>query len=226
MNNNVQAEEVANYLNKNRAFFHIFPDLLNELSIPHPKTGKEISLLEKQIINLRAQKNKLQIEVDALRNIAGKNGELLHRIYLFSNLLLASKNEQEAIDIIYKAMRELFAVEHIAMVSWDVPNSNIKGITQLGLSQGWVVALKSTLRVHKPACGLLDNDWQKGLFHTEKKIASVCLLPLGSQNLGNKKIWGVLALGATSNRFSPELGTYFLKIIGNMITARLQRLFE
>lgn len=221
-NKTILEKDVANYLDKNPNFFHSFPKLLNNLSIPHPKTGTEISLLEHQILRLRQQKETLTIEIDALKNIAGTNGKLLQKVYQLANLLLNAKTDQEAIDIIYNTIQQLFSIKHIALVSWDVPNKNIQGITQLGLSQNWVNTLKLELKTQQPTCGLLENDWQKGLFNTEEKMASVCLLPLGQEN----KIWGVLALGATSNRFSPELGTYFLSIMSNMITARLEHLFE
>ncbi len=57
--NDIHAEDVANYLNRNREFFHVFPNLLNELSIPHPKSGQEVSLLERQVFQLREQRDSL-----------------------------------------------------------------------------------------------------------------------------------------------------------------------
>jgi uncharacterized protein YigA (DUF484 family) len=221
MSNRIQAEDVANYFNQNREFFHVFPDLLDNLSIPHPKTGKAISLLEHQVFQLREQRDRLQIEIDALKDMAGENGELLRKVYQLSNYLLAAETEQEAVNVIYETMENLFEVEYIALVSWDVPKQNVNGITQLGLSQGWVSTLKSALVPKKPACGLLENEWQNGLFHTKDKMESVCLLPLGDH-----KIWGVLALGATSNRFTPDLGTYFLEMMADMVTERFKRLFK
>ncbi len=212
---------MAGYLNENREFFHVFPNLLSELSVPHPKTGKAISLIEHQIAKLRIQREQLQIEVDTLKDIAGENGELLHKVYLLTNALLAAKTDQEAIDAIYKVLKEEFLVEHLALVSWDVPLGNVSGIAQLGFSQDWSIALKTRLDLTEPVCGLLDDEWQRGLFQTNQNIESACILPLG-----NKRTWGVLAMGATSSRFSDELGTYFLKMIARMITERLKRLFE
>lgn len=221
LSKNIVAEDIENYLNKNQEFFHNFPELLKDLSIPHPKSGKEISLLEHQILKLREQKDILQIEVDTLKNIAGENGKLLHKVYQLADTLLACETEQLAIDAVYKIMHELFLVEHVAMVSWDVPRGNVSGITQLGLSQSWSMALKTRLESTEPVCGWLEDDWQKGLFHTNKSMESACILPLGEE-----RIWGVLALGSTKNRFDPELGTYFLDVMGKMITQRLKRLFE
>lgn len=216
----IQAEDVADYLNQNREFFHIFPSMLDNLSIPHPKSGQAISLLERQIFQLREQRDHLQIEVDTLKDIAGENGQLLHKVYDFAFSLMAAQTDQAAVDAVYQSMAEIFKVEHVSFMSWDVPSTSVSGINQLGISQAWSKSLKERVEVGKPACGLLENDWQKGLFATEDLMASVCVIPLGTE-----KVWGVLALGATTDRFSPDLGTYFLKIMGSLITARLNRLF-
>lgn len=216
----IQAEDVADYLNQNREFFHIFPSMLDNLSIPHPKSGQAISLLERQIFQLREQRDHLQVEVDTLKDIAGENGQLLHKVYQFAFTLMAAQTEQQAVDAIYNSMADIFKVEHMSFMSWEVPNASVSGINQLGISQAWSKSLKESVEVGKPACGLLENDWQKGLFATDDLMASVCVIPLGSD-----KVWGVLALGATTDRFSPNLGTYFLKIMSSLITARLNRLF-
>jgi len=219
--NDLKEEDVANFLNQNRAFFHVFPNLLDDLSIPHPESGKAVSLLERQIYQLRHQRDELKVEVDTLIDIAGENGRLLHKVRDFSKVLMATRSEQAAVDCIINEMKTRFDVEAVALVTWDVPDISLHGVTQLGVSQTWVQTLKTTLHPDEPACGVLENDWQKGLFHTDDLMKSVCLLPLGE-----KRVWGVLALGSTSERFHSDLGTYFLKIMAEMVTARLQHLFH
>lgn len=216
----IHAEEVAEYLNRNRNFFHVFPSLLNELSIPHPKTGQSISLLERQIYQLRTQRDVLKIEVETLKDIAGENGQLLQKVYQFSFKLMAAQTPEMAIKTIYEQMKTLFEVEYINLVSWEVPTQSFAGLNQLGLSQAWSKSLKGSLQPQKPVCGWLENTWQKGLFTSDEVMESVCVLPLGEQ-----EVWGALALGATTKRFSPELGTYFLNIMAQLITAKLGNLF-
>jgi len=217
----LHAEDVVNYLDQNRKFFHACPSLLDELSIPHPKSGKTVSLLERQVFQLREQRDALKVEVDTLVNIAGENGQLFLKVQAFTKALMATQSEQEAVDCIYQKMTELFNVEHIAMVSWDIPTRCLNGLSQLGVSQTWADTLKMSLEVNKPACGLLENEWQKGLFHTQDPMKSVCILPLGSDN-----VWGVLALGEQTERFHQNLGTYFLKMMSELITAKLNHLFQ
>lgn len=219
----ISAEEVASYLNQNPTFFHVFPNLLDDLSIPHPKTGQTVSLLERQVFQLRQQRDALQVEVDTLMNIAGENGQLFYKVQQFTKALMATQTEQDTVTAIYEQMQGLFEVDEVAMVSWDVPKTSLQGVSQLGVSQSWSDAMKSTLEFGNPVCGLLENDWQKGLFHTSEPMQSVCLLPLGDENATS--VWGVLALGSKTNRFHPDLGTYFLNMMAELVSARLNHLF-
>jgi hypothetical protein len=219
--NDIHEEDVANFLNRNREFFHVFPNLLNELSIPHPESGKAVSLLERQIYQLRQQRDELQVEVDTLINIAGENGRLFHKVKDLTKALMAARSDQQAVDCLLQELGQRFEVEAIALVSWEVPRVSVQGMAQLGISASWAETLKATLQPQTPVCGLLENAWQKGLFQNEEPMQSVCLLPLGEH-----RVWGVLAMGSTTDRFHPSLGTYFLKILAEMVSARLSHLFD
>ncbi|WP_319380132.1 DUF484 family protein [Thiomicrorhabdus sp.] len=213
--------QIADYLSRNPQFFHTYPELLNDLSIPHPQSGNQISLVERQITQLRHQRDSLKGEVDSMMSIAGENSALFQKVLLFTNRLMAAQSESEAVEVIYREMKALFEVDSIHLVSWELPQKSIDGLSQLGVSQTWVKALKSTLEVGQPVCGLLEDEWRKGLFREDVPIDSICLLPLGQ-----KRVWGALALGSVTDRFNPELGTYFLGVMAELITSRFRHLFE
>lgn len=216
----LSAEAVANYLSHNPTFFHVFPNLLDDLSIPHPKSGQAVSLLERQVHQLREQKETLQLEVDHLLDVAGENGQLFYKVKQFTKALMAAQSEQDFVDAVYAQMHDLFRVDQVTLVSWEMPKQGLAGLHQLGVSQHWSDSLKVSLLPGKPVCGLLEDTWQKGLFATNQAMHSLCLLPLGSE-----RVWGVLALGSKDDRFNPELGTYFLKVMAELITVRLEPLF-
>lgn len=216
----IHAEHVADYLAHNPEFFHVFPNLLDQLSIPHPSSGTAVSLLERQVWQLREQKERLQDEVDSLVSIAGDNGRLLQKVQQLTRQLLTAETEQQAVEAIYSQMREVFKVEFVTLVTWEVPRVGVVGMSQLGVRQDWVKTLRETLQPGKPVCGLIEEKWKSGLFHGESNIHSLCCLPLGWD-----RVWGVLALGSPTDRFQPDLGTYFLKVMAELITARLNRLF-
>ena len=218
----LHAEEVADYLYHNREFFHVFPELLNELSVPHPKLGGEISLLERQVWNLRQQKEALQQQIEALTEVAGENGVLLQKVQQFGLALMRTQDETEAVAEVVRQMKEVFGVPFVALFSWEVPSCQVEGLHQLGLSQAWLKALKETLQPEHPVCGGLEDHWRKGLFpQVETEVRSTCLLPLGRE-----RVWGVLALGSDEEtRFHAEQGTYFLTLMGQMVSAKLASLF-
>lgn len=217
----LHAEDVIAYLCQNPQFFYDVPELLNELSVPHPKTGHEISLLERQVFNLRQQKEALQIEIEMLKDIAGENGRLLQKVQGFTIALMRAEDAQQAVETIYQQMKEIFSVPYVALFSWEMPRQQLAGLHQLGMSQAWLNTLKETLQPDSPVCGGLEAQWQKGLFpQVHNPIVSVSIIPLGQS-----RVWGLLALGSDTNRFHADQGTYFLKIMGQMMTARLERLF-
>ena len=217
----LKAEEVIEYLYQNPLFFHAVPELLNAMRVPHPTTGHEISLLERQVLSLRQQKETLETEIEMLTHIAGENVHLLQKVRAFIAELMRAQNEQQAVEVIYQQMTSEFAVPHVALFSWEIPQQQTAGLHQLGMSPQWLSTLREILQPQRPVCGGVEAHWQKGLFpQVQQPIASTCLIPLGED-----RVWGVLALGSEENRFAEDQGTYFLAIMGEMITARLERLF-
>ena len=47
------AEDVAEYLKTNPAFFEQYADLLAQIYVPHPHGGRAVSLAERQMLTLR-----------------------------------------------------------------------------------------------------------------------------------------------------------------------------
>lgn len=216
----IRADQVAEYLAKNNQFFHIFPGLLDSLSIPHPESGKAVSLLERQVWQLRQQKQLLQDQVDSLVTIAGDNGVIMQKLHHLTLRLLQAPTEQIALEVLYEQLHGPFAVEQVTLMSWELPNQGLAGLQQLGIRQDWVASLKTSMQPGQPICGFIEAKWKQGLFKTNEPIESMCCVPLGWQSA-----WGVLALGSHSNRFKPDLGTYFLKILGEIVSARFNGLF-
>ena len=68
----ISSEEVVEYLKENPDFFNLNPESLNQINLKH-ESGDAISLIEKQIIELRksseqANKHLIQILENAKRN--------------------------------------------------------------------------------------------------------------------------------------------------------------
>ncbi|SIO06851.1 hypothetical protein SAMN05443662_1339 [Sulfurivirga caldicuralii] len=221
MRTDLTAQEVANYLARHPDFFQIFPDLVEQMRLPHPRSGESISLLQRQLISLRDKKETLEQEVSALLAVAGDNGRLFEKLHQLTLALMAARSESDAVHCLLELLPALFAVEQVRLHSWQAPREAVKGLRQLGMDRSWVQLLRAHLQPGKPRCGALEPGWQTGLFEPEPAVRSVCLVPLGFE-----RVWGVLAIGShDAERFAPELDTYFLRVLGELISARLGHLF-
>lgn len=218
----LQAAEVAEYLLAHPDFFHIFPELLEQLRVPDPRNGQAISLMERQVQRLRETKQQLEVEVAELLAIAGDNDRLFQKMHQLNLALMAAPAEAAVVETLLHHLQRIFALDQVRLISFEVPCKPVPGMLQLGLRSEWMQLLKHHLPLGTPRCGPLDESWQAGLFAAEPAVRSVCLIPLGVQ-----KHWGVLALGSGQpQRFSLELDTFFLKLLGELVSARLGHLFD
>lgn len=211
---------VEQFLQAHPQFFEGKEALLSSMLLSHPQTGEAVSLLERQLGVLRARSQTYESQVSQYLDHAAANTETFEKIETFSANLMRAQSPQAAVDCIYQQMQWLFAVDESSLHSFEMPNHSVDGLKQLGLNNRWSNALAATLKANRPICGAVEQEWRQGLFYQYDNIASVCLVPLGE-----KQIWGVLALGSLGLKFTGN-ETLFLKFIGKMITAKLECLFE
>lgn len=214
-------EEVCRYLREHPDFFHKYPELLETLNLPHPQTGNTVSLIERQLHQFREQRDRYQVEVETMLDIAGENGQLFQKVMQLNALLMATQSEEEAVKLLNQQLQQLFGVDQSVIHSFDMPNRSVLGIQQLGMSAKWTNALCALLAPKTPFCGALEKDWRQGLFENGELIHSVCILPLGEE-----RIWGILALGSHDLKYENDFGHFFLRLICEMVSAKLQSLFN
>ncbi|WP_294949548.1 DUF484 family protein [Sulfurivirga sp.] len=218
----LRPEQVADWLARHPDFFHHHPELVEQLSVPHPDHGRAVSLLEHQLHRLRARKAQLEQDVAAMVAIASDNGQLFERLHQLICALLSTHSDQAAVALLRVRTQALFGLDQVQLVTFEVPATPVAGLSQLGPSVEWVHALRVSLTPGNPRCGPLEARWRRGLFAEMPPVRSACMVPLGF-----RRVWGVLALGSSSaDFFSPDLDTYFLSQMGLLISARLGHLFD
>ncbi len=218
----LRPEQVADWLARHPDFFHRHPELVEQLSVPHPDHGRAVSLLEHQLHRLRARKAQLEQEVAAMVAIAGDNTQLFERLHQLVCALLSARSDQAAVALLQARLPALFELDQVRLVTFEVPSTPLAGLTQLGLSAEWVHALRESFTPGNPRCGPLEARWRRGMFAETPLVRSACMVPLGF-----RRVWGVLALGSSrADFFSPELDTYLLRQMSLLIGARLGHLFD
>jgi hypothetical protein len=198
----LKADDVARYLRENPTFFETHADMLAEISIPHPHGGRAIPLSEL-----------LQIgeENDAI-------GEKMHRLTL---ALLSAPDWQSLLSVLYLHLREDFAVPHAALRIWGAQRGAPEGAADSPEFHGVGEQLKRyAASLSQPFCGP-SGDAEVAAWFGEgaSHIRSVAHMALR-----DGECFGMLALGSEDVlRFYPEMGTLYLKRMGDLAGAALLR---
>ena len=209
-------EQVSRFLQDHPEFFEQYADLLSEIYIPHPHGGRAISISERQIVTLRERSKQLEFKLREVVRFGEENdaiGEKVHRLAL---ALLDAKDLESACAVARFNLREDFSVPHVEIRMWREDGSGPQGLA----------TESSALREHAgqlkhATCGTyLPDDVAQPLFgETTTQVKSFALVPLISGDLK-----GVLALASEdAHRFYPEMGTVFLRRLGELIGTALGR---
>jgi hypothetical protein len=206
-------DAVAAYLKQHPEFFEQYADLLAEIFTPHPHGGRAISISERQILTLREKSKQLESKLRELIEYGEENdaiGEKLHRLALG---LVAARDLEAVSEILYSSLGEDFAVPHVALRLWP------EGVT-LPLPAFTPVsggAREFAESVANPYCGahaIVDTAGWFGESAALLKSFSYVALRNDDRTIG------LLALASEDpQRFYPEMGTLYLKRLGELIAA-------
>jgi hypothetical protein len=212
----MKAEEVVRYLQDNPGFFEDCAESLAQIYIPHPHGGRAIPIAERQILTLREKSRMLEGKLAELIRFGEENdaiGEKMHRLCL---ALLSAGELQALLQALYFNLREDFAVPHAALRIWG---SAREGIEFAAVSEE---ARRYAAGLEHPFCGPDANPEVLGWFgDTAVQLRSIACVALRG---GGGECFGMLALASEdAARFYPEMGTLYLKRLGELASAALQR---
>jgi uncharacterized protein YigA (DUF484 family) len=216
----MNAEDVARYLTENPDFFDQYSEMLSRISVSNPHGGQAIPLSDRQVLTLREKNRVLEAKLSELIQFGEENdaiGEKMHRLAL---ALLASRELRTLLSALYYNLREDFAVPHVATRVW---RGNDAAQRAEGVPEFRPVSeelIQYTVGLSQPYCGPSGNAEAAGWFgEAASHIRSVALMPLKDQ-----ACFGMLALGSEDvMRFYPEMGTLYLKRLGELAGASLAR---
>jgi uncharacterized protein YigA (DUF484 family) len=217
----MKAEDVVRFLQDNPDFFEEYAEALAQIYIPHPHGGRAIPIAERQILTLREKSKMLQAKLAELIQFGEENdaiGEKMHRLSL---ALFPPGDRQGMLHTLYYNLREDFTVPHAALRLWHpYPGA------QAGEGPEFV-PVSDELRqyasgLEHPYCGPSANPEVASWFgEAAAQLRSVACVPLRDDS---KACFGMLALASEdAKRFYPEMGTLYLKRLGELLSAALQR---
>jgi len=212
-------DAVMQYLRDNPDFFGRHPMLLTDLSLPHD-SGQAISLVERQVAILRERNIDMRRRLNHLVGAANTNDTLFEKTRRFT-LDMLDCNDLAAIDrILAETLLDDFGADRArCFVSHPVAFESLPNLVYRASAQE--LPLVHLTQAAGLSCGLLRADEFARLFDDVPSTdGSAALIQLRHRDL-----LGVLAIGSLDPlRFSPDMGTLFIRYIGDVLARVLSRL--
>ena len=212
-------ESVAGFLTTHPEFFEEYAEVIADIHIPHPHGGRAISISERQILALRQRSKKLESRLREIIRFGEENdaiGEKVHRLGL---ALLGARDLKTLAHAIHFHLREDFAVPHVVLRAWRAGGE----AAAEGLEPAPEATRDFAASLTGPLCGAAAPQTE-GLFgESAELLKSFSFIPLRAGDATT----GLLALASEDpQRFYPEMGTVYLKRIGEMIAAAVRPYVE
>jgi uncharacterized protein len=214
----LRADEVAHYLQSNPKFFEDYADLVAQMVIPHPHSGRAISITERQMLALRDRNRTLEGKLSELIQFGEDNDTIGERMQRLCVSLIGAESLFAALRATHYQLREDFLVPHVALCLWDRPAA-LAEIPAYVVIDDTLQVLGETLT--RAYCGSTHGFESVRWFgEAADGIKSQALVAM---KCGDETV-GMLAMGSEdANRFFSDMGTIYLDRIGQQLSAALER---
>ena len=211
----MKAEEVAQFLNQHPEFFEDYAEMLAEVVIPHPHGGRAIPISERQILSLREKGRRLESKLGELIRFGEQNDAFTEKLHRMTLALIGARDLDAVLHVLGFNLREDFAVPHVAVRLWGSferpPEASAAASEE---------ARAFAARLNGPYCSAHVMADTAGWFgEAAEHLRSFAYVPLRSA-----ETFGLLALASEDpQRFYPEMGTLYLRRLGEIAAATLER---
>ena len=187
-------EVVASYLRKNPEFLDENPDVLEILEINH-QSGSAVSLIERQVEQLRASNADMSKQLKRLVHVAAENEKLMSRLHQLTLELMSIGPRQEFFTHLGNSLLNDFNADILQICLFDRETASEAGEDVIGIKADdpELEQFKTLLDKDQTVCGRLSESKLDFLFHSKARwVQSTALTPLGE-----KGSIGMMAIGST-----------------------------
>lgn len=213
-------DEVRKYLQENPNFLEENPDILEHLTISH-KSGKAVSLVERQLEVMRDRNKEMGRRVDQMMTSANDNSQLFEKTNRLVMGLIKATSLAQLVDALQHSLDKDFLTQTYSLTL--INDGHLKPQTGINLvskedAEREIGTIMSTTGA---VSGVIRDEEINFLFGSNKsKVGSVVTLPLTS----GKNVFGVLAIGNKDPQYySRDTGTLFISYIGELLDELLPR---
>ncbi|MGH8728592.1 MAG: DUF484 family protein [Burkholderiales bacterium] len=210
----LRSNEVAHYLERHPEFFEEHSEMLSTMTIPHPDGGRAIPLVERQILSLRKKNRNLEAKLKDLIAFAEENDGIAERVHRMAISLLRAQSLEALLQSFYFNLREDFSIPHMGLRLWGVadPPKLPEFVVNTTNQSEWSLP--------HPICGP-HNCPGTSLWFPE---AMPHLKSFANVPITGERVQGLLVLASEDpQRFYPEMGTVYLKRLGELLSASVSR---
>lgn len=209
----ISANDIAEYLRKNKEFFIEHPDVLSTLSLPQLHTdGDVVSLIERQVAVLREQNKQTTKKLHELIEIARQNEELARKMHQLGLTLMDATDPKDIFTTLYDNLSKNFHADRVAVRVFGDPAfiDTYAGEEFAGKDIKEISLFKTIIESRQALCGRMKHQQQAFLFGNEAdEITSSVMVPLLGSNWS-----GIMAIGSFNpDRFEPGMG---VELLANM----------
>jgi hypothetical protein len=219
--NELGADQIADYLRKNPEFFIEQEGLLADLSLPH-ESGKAISLLERQVTILRDRGIEARQKLNNLLENARNNDQLFDTTRNLVMALLRANNLTEIVAVAQENLSNHTNIDACQIILIEQPQLDVSNAVKTDSEKNLKTDFADVFRLKRTHCGTLTQDQIDYLFaDSGKNIRSTALCPV----VNNSEVFALLAFGnQEENFFNINLDTLFLDFIGQVVGAVFYRM--
>jgi uncharacterized protein YigA (DUF484 family) len=207
----MKAEEVAQFLHHHPEFFEQYAEMLAEVVIPHPHGGRAIPISERQILSLREKSRRLESKLSELIRFGEQNDAITEKLHRLTLALIAARDVDDVLRNLARSLQEDFAVPHVAVrLAGCAAESGVLSEEARAFAAG----------LNGPYCSVQPMaDTAQWFGAAPSELRSFAYVPLRAE-----RALGLLALAAEdAQRFYPEMGTLYLRRLGEIAAAAIQR---
>ncbi|MCY7294653.1 DUF484 family protein [Alteromonas sp. a30] len=197
------AEQVKAYLQAHPDFFLRFPELADEIRVPHEKKGA-VSLVELQAEQLRERSAERQERINRLLAVAQQN-ERIYRLYAELNLkLYQCESIDDMTQTLQSSIEQQFELETVRLITFKNNEAD---------TQEWRDFKAKRFKDTHFFFGRMPQS-ENALLFGDVKAESVALMLLGQEGE-----LGLLAIASNEpGHFSPEMDTLLIAQLQQLMT--------
>ena len=209
-------DAVVNYLKQHPEFFEEQADFLATIMIPHPHGGRAIPISERQILTLRDKSKQFEDKLRELIIFGEQNDAISEKLHRLALALVGARTVEAVVTALHYNLREDFTVPHTVLRLWP-EGEHPQAPEFTAVSAAMRDFAESLANPYCSAHAMVDTAELFG-------EAATHLRSFAYVALKNGRSFGLLSMASEdAQRFYPEMGTLYLKRLGELTAAALQR---